>query len=159
MREPRHVTHGLGKHPLYRIHSDIKTRCYNKNSTAYHYYGGRGIIMCHDWLNDFKSFYDWAMANGYKRGLTIDRKDNDGSYSPSNCRWLTMKEQCRNRRSNIFITYKGETKIKSEWAIQYGIKQKSFDSRIKRGWTMEETLTTPMRKVGGRHSKKTIPCQ
>ena len=85
---------------LYSIFHSMKARWYYKNNTAYKYYGGRGITICNEWLNDFKCFYNWAMANGYNDNLTIDRIDVNGNYEPNNCRWVTMAEQSRNKRNN-----------------------------------------------------------
>ena len=85
-------THKLSKHPLYRKWSGMITRVSNSNESHWHRYGGRGITMCSEWRNDFMSFYEWAINNGYKDGLTIDRINNDGNYEPSNCQWITMKE-------------------------------------------------------------------
>ena len=78
----------------------MKTRCYNPKFIYYNNYGGRGIKICDEWLNDFGKFYDWTINNGYKEGLTIDRINNDGNYEPSNCRWITRAEQNRNQRKS-----------------------------------------------------------
>lgn len=153
---PAHVTHGLSKTPIYRIYNDIKTRCYNKNSDAYHWYGAKGVKMCDEWLNDFVIFYDWVISNGYRKGLTVDRYPNKlGNYDPSNCRLATMKTQFRNRTSNVQITFNGETKIAVEWAEQYGIDQDLFQSRRKRGWSIEECLTIPAKRLGRKNRVKT----
>ena len=87
----------IKKHRLYSIYWGMRQRCYNNKQKHYDRYGGRGITVCDEWLNDFKAFYDWAMTNGYRDDLTIDRINNDGNYEPSNCRWVTMKEQNSNK--------------------------------------------------------------
>ena len=93
-----HTKHNMSYSKLYKVWQGMKTRCYNKNFMYYCNYGARGITICNEWLNDFKSFYDWAINSGYKEGLTIDRINNDGNYEPSNCRWITRAEQNRNQR-------------------------------------------------------------
>lgn len=93
-------SHGLINHRLYSIWENMKSRCYNPNANNYKYYGGKGITMCDAWKNHFIAFYNWAIANGYKDGLSIDRKDNSKGYFPSNCRWATAIEQNNNRSCN-----------------------------------------------------------
>ena len=132
--------HGLRKTRLYGIHNGLLQRCYNPSRPKYKNYGGRGITVCEEWRNNFKAFYDWAMANGYADGLTIDRINNDGNYEPSNCRWVKIKEQAYNKTTSNFITYKGETKTIAEWAQEYGIKYGTLFYRIKNGWDIEEAL-------------------
>ena len=90
--------HGMSDSKLQRVWSGMKQRCYNPNNKSYHYYGGKGIKVCDEWKEDFQAFYDWAMSNGYKEGLTIDRIDVNGNYEPSNCRWVTQKQNNENRR-------------------------------------------------------------
>lgn len=89
--------HGLYQHPLYTRWKGIKNRCYNRAHNCYKNYGGRGISICKEWLNDFKSFYNWAIENGYEKELQIDRINNNGNYEPHNCRFVTNLENQKNK--------------------------------------------------------------
>ena len=89
------IKHGFASSRVYSIWSHIKKRCYNKNSIDYPKYGGRGIIMCDEWVNNPKAFIEWALSNGYKETLTIDRINNDGNYEPLNCQWISNEENAK----------------------------------------------------------------
>ncbi len=109
---------------LYRIWCCMKNRCYNKNSKAYKNYGGRGIKVCDEWLNNFRTFEKWSLENDYKEELTIDRIDNNGIYEPSNCRWITRQSQNKNKRNNIYITYNGEKMLLKDYATKNNLNYK-----------------------------------
>lgn len=136
-------THGLSKIPLYTIWKAIKSRCYNVKNKAYHNYGGRGVVVCNEWKNDFTAFYLWAMSNGYKKGLQID-KDIKGDgllYSPQTCIFVTPKVNSNNRRSNVYIDFNNDSKTISQWADKIGIPMKILHQRLSRGWSIEKSLT------------------
>lgn len=136
---------GVRKTRLYRCYDSMKTRCYNKNFIRYDRYGGRGIKVCDEWLNDIESFFKWALDNGYRDDLTLDRIDNDGDYEPNNCRWSTKKEQANNMRTTIFIEIDGVTKPLQEWCEIYGINQHTVYSRRSYGKSGRD-LFRPVRK-------------
>ena len=142
----RPMEHGECFTRLYDIWACMKYRCSNRNQTFYHRYGGRGITVCDEWLN-FIPFRDWALSNGYRDDLTIDRIDNNGNYEPSNCRWITMKEQNKNRY-NIRL-YNGLTV--TEWANKLNVKRRTLVGRLERGWSWEKTLTTPFKSRSKRN--------
>jgi len=98
MKRIKRTLHGYYKHPLYKVWSAIRERCINKNCSTYEYYGGRGIDICNDWLNNPRAFIEWALCHGWEKGLQIDRIDNDGNYQPSNCRFVTRGDNARNVR-------------------------------------------------------------
>ena len=139
-----HTTHNLVNHPLYIVWGSMKKRCTNPNCDAYHNYGGRGITICNEWLDNFKAFYDWAISNGYTSGLTLDRIDNDGNYEPSNCRWVDKATQVSNRRNTRFITYNGKTQSLKAWADELNLDYHALYSRIARGWDLKDALAKEM---------------
>ena len=93
---------------LHTKYNHMKERCSNPNNKRYDRYGGRGIKVCDEWLNDYYAFEKWALENGWSEGLAIDRIDNDGNYSPGNCRFVTAAENNQNRRTSRFYTYQGK---------------------------------------------------
>lgn len=111
---------GRRNNRLYHIWNNIKARISNPKLKAYPDYGGRGITMDKSWY-DFDVFKEWAILNGYKDNLTIDRIENNGNYESSNCRWATAKQQSRNKRNNVLITHNGETKPLIEWCELYNL--------------------------------------
>lgn len=139
------TTHGLEGTRLYRIWRHIKTRCFNSKSPYYHRYGGRGITICNEWKENFKAFHDWALSNGYEDHLQIDRTDNEGDYTPENCRWTTSKTNNRNRCDNRVLEAFGETKLLCEWAddARCIVSKPLFHTRIALHWSTERALTTP----------------
>lgn len=147
-RRTRHKKHGGFGTRLYRIYRGMYERCYNKNTSHYLRYGGRGIKMCSEWLGEkgFINFKEWALSNGYNDSLSIDRKDNDKGYSPDNCRWATNKEQMNNRRCNVFLEMNGQIHTMAEWARITKINVATIKSRHKAGWKDIDILTRPVDK-------------
>ena len=113
------------------------TRCYNSNNIAYKYYGGRGINIDAEWIgvNGFQSFYDWSISNGYKKGLTIDRIDNNGNYCPDNCRWVSMQVQSNNKRNNVRYEVDGESLTIAQIAKKMGVSYHSIYCKIRNNGT------------------------
>jgi hypothetical protein len=141
-----YLTNGQRKHGdstkrLYRIWRGMKTRCLNSKTKEFDSYGGRGISICEDWKNSYETFREWALLNGYADDLTIDRKNVDGNYEPSNCRWISISEQQSNRRNCNFIEYKGEKKILKDWAKDLGIPYSRLSGRLALGWSIEDAFT------------------
>ena len=137
--------HGLWSYDnkLYGVWQTMKARCFRKTCQKYKDYGARNITVCEEWKNDFKAFNDWAITNGYKEGLTIERIDVNGNYEPSNCKWITREEQAKNKRSNIFIEFNNETHCLKEWARILNLNYKALHSRLKNGWSVEKAFSTP----------------
>lgn len=133
---PNNVKHGEFGTRLYVIWAKMVARCRNKDDELY---GGRGISVCTEWL-EYTNFAKWARSNGYRDDLSIDRINNNGNYSPENCRWATAKEQANNRSSNRLITYGGVTKTLQQWADQIGIRTETLRYRLN-NWTVHRAMT------------------
>lgn len=140
MPKPNQIKHGLSKHPIYRIWAGIKVRCSYASAKNFHRYGARGIKMCSEWESDFLNFYNWSISHGWRKGLQIDRINNDGHYEPVNCRWATSNENVNNRRCTIFIEMNGIIKTASEWAKETGVNQKCITNRFLNGYRGKEAV-------------------
>lgn len=143
----RHYAHGqaIGRGTaLYRAWRSMKVRCYRKTALGYATHGARGITVCDRWLHSFTAFAeDMGPHPGY--GYSLDRKDNNGNYSPENCRWATRTEQNRNTRRNHRLFFRGEWKCLSEWAHLLHLRPGTILLRLRLGWTVERALATPVR--------------
>lgn len=141
------IKHGLSNHPLYKTWKRMKNRCYNSKCKDYKDYGGRGITICDLWRDDFVEFFYWALEHGWKNGLSLERIDCNKGYCPENCKWIPLSEQSKNRRTNRFITYNGETHTISEWSRIMGIARKTLELRLKsKNFTLEEAFEKPINK-------------
>ena len=125
----KHHRHKMSGTRIYQEWQGMKGRCYNSHDPRYDRWGGRGIKVCDEWKESFEAFYSWALSSGYSDELTIDRIDNDGDYTPENCRWATQKEQSRNRSTNINITIGNSTRTLTEWCEIFQLDYKTVVSR------------------------------
>lgn len=138
-----HVRHGYTNHPAYNTWRHIKRRCYNPNSNVYKYYGGRGISVCDEWRTNAGAFIDWCLKNGWKKGLEIDRIDNQGDYSPENCRIVNRKQNNRNKRSNLTFLWKGKMRTMIEISEMKGCVYSTVKNRVKNGWSIKDAVLQP----------------
>lgn len=137
------TTHGLSGSSIYGIWSQIKSRCYRKTDKLYKFYGGRGIKMCKRWRDNFNDFYS-DVGERPSRLLSLDRKDNNGNYKPSNVRWATRNQQAQNKRTNVNITYKGKRQCIAVWAREVGINETTLYRRIvTSNWSIKKAMTFP----------------
>jgi hypothetical protein len=144
-------TNGIGRTKLCGVWRGMRNRCHNSKDPGWGYYGGRGIRVCRKWREDFSAFESWALANGYREDLQIDRIDNDRGYSPGNCRFVTRAENVRNTRRNRFITAWGQRKTVSEWSVdpRCVISRKGIVKRLDTGrWTPEQAISWQYKGCG-----------
>lgn len=133
------TTHGKSKTVIYRAWRAMLGRCYHKKSENYKNYGGRGIIVCDRWRTKFENFDD-DMGKSWFEGAELDRKDNNGNYEPSNCRWTTKKVQQSNKRNNHRLTINGKTLTIAQWGDESGLKPNTILTRVRRGWAEHRIL-------------------
>ena len=142
----KNTTHGMSNTRIYSIWCDMHKRCEKPSNKRYENYGGRGITVCSDWQT-FQPFYDWAIHNGYNPALSIDRIDVNEGYSPNNCRWATSEMQQNNTTRNKVIEFMGRSMTQAQWARETGISQSAIKDRLtKLNWSVEKTLTTPIKE-------------
>lgn len=146
-------THGKTGSRLYRVWSQMKARCYRKTCPDFPRYGARGITVCDRWRNSFQNFA--ADMGEPPVGLTLERADNNGPYSPDNCSWGTRLEQARNTRQVKLLTFCGVTKCVSQWEADLGFRPGAIRSRLSRGWTLEAALTSPRMSLSEAGKKST----
>lgn len=142
------IKHGLSDHPLYSVWENMTSRCYNKKVRSYNSYGGRGVSVCKEWLENPEKFIRWGIDNGWKSGLQLD-KDKIGNgllYSPEICVFITPKENSNNRRTNKKITFNGETKTLAQWADSLGMTHPTLCVRLQ-NWSIERSLTQPIKNI------------
>lgn len=140
------AVHGMYNTRIYNTWKNMKSRCYYNKNINYHNYGGRGIIVCDEWKNNFQAFYDWAISNGYNDNLEIDRMDINGNYEPNNCRWITHKEQQQNKQNTIKYTINGETHCLKEWCNICEVNYQTVRDRLRRKWSIMQALELEERK-------------
>ena len=139
MRTAHNRTHGKTRTKIYYIWRDMLNRCRWEKGDDFPQYGGRGITVCDRWLK-FENFY--SDMGDPPEGTQLDRRENDGNYEPGNCRWASRAIQNRNRRSNIVVSYNGQTKVLMDWATEVGIKYTTLRARIfVHGWPVERAFT------------------
>ena len=132
--------HGESGTRLYHIWASMKSRVNNKNNSSYKNYGERGIAICDEWQTSYKCFRNWAIDNGYRDDLTLERIDNDGKYEPKNCTWITKSQQSDNRRNAIRIKYKGKIYSLKEFAKSFALSHDFVRGRHKNGFSPEEII-------------------
>ena len=140
-------THGMTKTRIYKMWQNMKSRCNCPSASKYNIYGGRGIKVCDEWQHDFMAFYTWAVKNGYRDDLTIDRIDGNGNYCPENCRFATYAEQNNHLSTTVFLTYNGETHSLKDWANITGISHDCLSARYLRKWDTKRLLTEKSNKI------------
>lgn len=149
------ATHDKSGTRLYQIWGDMIQRCHNPKQKVYKWYGAIGIKVCEEWKNDYTLFEKWALENSYSDELTIDRIDFNGDYEPNNCRWVSMKEQSRNKKDTILITHNGKTQCLKDWCVELNKPYPTIVNRIRNGWQPKIALLVPknIRRGGNKYEQ------
>lgn len=134
--------HGMRRRLEYFVWGTMIQRCENPNNRKYVSYGGRGIVVCERWRHSFSNFYS-DMGPRPTAMHQLDRVDNDGPYSPDNCRWATCKENNQHTRRSRRVTFRGKSLSIPEWSVELGIHRDCLCYRLRAGWSVDKTMTTP----------------
>ena len=137
------TSHGMSNHPCFKVWEGMIRRCNNEKHKAFKNYGGRGITICEEWERSPMEFIEWAVKNGWKKGLQIDRIDNYGGYFPSNCRFVTATENLNNSRANRHITINGKKFTISQASRAFALNYTTIRERLQRGWSDNESIRKP----------------
>lgn len=136
----------IEKVKLLSIRSNMMTRCYNPNASRYYCYGGRGITVCDEWRKSSEAFVQWGLDMGFKLGLSLERIDVDGNYTPENCTFIPLEDQAKNKRSTIRVTYYGCTKTLKDWCRELKLDYRCIYSRLAYGkWDVKRAFETPIK--------------
>ena len=145
VRRSGHATHGMTNTPTWVSWVSMRQRCHYAEDISYKNYGARGIKVCERWMNSFENFY--ADMGARPDGTSLDRRDNEGNYEPTNCFWATKEEQGANQRTNRVLEHDGKRLTLTQWSRLTGLSKHTISRRIKLGWALEKTLTTPLHKT------------
>lgn len=150
--------HGYKGTPTYNSWMCMKVRCNRTTASDYHRYGGRGIKVDPEWNSSFSAFL--ADMGERPKGMTLDRKDSNGDYCKSNCRWATAKQQLRNTRANKLVEHKGQVKCLADWADELNMDPDVIGRRLRKGWSPERAFTEPLKagRKGVAHCQKMHTC-
>ncbi|WP_047504238.1 MULTISPECIES: hypothetical protein [Staphylococcus] len=140
----QNIKHGDSKKRLYRIWINMIRRCSIETETHFNRYGGRGIKVCDEWVDNYLEFKEWAMKNGYDEKLSIDRIDNNGNYTPENCRWVDVKTQSNNRETNVLIKYQGVERTLKEWCTLLNLNYNTVHYRYAKGYGIDEMFKSDL---------------
>lgn len=147
---------GRAAHPLHKVWNSMLDRCENPNNPMFPIYGARGISVCEEW-RDFRKFVEWSNSvGGRPDGYSLDRIDTDGNYCPENCRWADEETQQNNKRTNRYLTYKGETLSLSQWSRKTGLSRCAIQYRFMQGWSAEDILEVPLNHRKGEYRRKIL---